>query len=635
MKKRFICGMAAAAIALSGGGAALGNTAVLRTDLAAVAAGTVFAPPPYSVSEGEDYFEVKWQPVDGAEKYAVCVFIADGWHKVEEFDNDTLSYRFYDGTRVPKITNLEAGKEYRGCIYALIDGNWKTAPAREFEFTIPVSDHVIKQNPSVTVTEGDGCVDLEWYDCKGAEKYGLFVYNAGKWVVLDDNIKGTSYTLVSGKSYTVTDDLDLHEPFTLEAGKQYKFMLLAMYDGEWCTDSIAKKAFTVTMPEKAAAEKQTPDVTYTNGDGCVNLEWNECEGAKSYGIFVFVNDKWYIISATKDTSYTITKDTAYYEIGYEDLPGYLEEGKTYKIAVASRYDGDWLFSDAVKKAVTITIPEKENDVIIGKKVTQVVLEWDPVEGAELYRVAFYEANKWKVIGETTETEYILDSKTFLDDTGENIKPGMANKLHVMAYVDGQWVQVKTVRVYVRVIFVEVKNPDVTYTPGDGCAELKWNAASGAEMYAVYGKVNGKWTKFTETSNTSYTVKNLKAGMEYEVAVIAKFDGKWLEDFSKAITITPNPNQTAAYPTLNDLNINVKYHRVRLEWDGVAGAEKYGIAMYAAGKWKVQGYTNADTTTYTTPKLQPGSVYTIAICAKINGKWDTSNLASRAFKVIAL
>ncbi|SFB88042.1 leucine-rich repeat domain-containing protein [Ruminococcus albus] len=88
-----------------------------------------------------------------------------------------------------------------------------------------------------------------------------------------------------------------------------------------------------------------------------------------------------------------------------------------------------------------------------------------------------------------------------------------------------------------------------------------------------------------------------------------------------------------YPKLINEEYNAKYRQFRLNWTAVEGAEEYGIAVKLAGKWKVQAYTDADTTTYTSPKLTSGQSYQAVICAKVNGKWDTSVLNNRAFPLV--
>ncbi|MCR5021279.1 BspA family leucine-rich repeat surface protein [Ruminococcus sp.] len=84
-----------------------------------------------------------------------------------------------------------------------------------------------------------------------------------------------------------------------------------------------------------------------------------------------------------------------------------------------------------------------------------------------------------------------------------------------------------------------------------------------------------------------------------------------------------------YPTNIKVEYSEKYHQVRFKWDEVEGADRYGIAVYLAGKWKVQTQNITDTV-YTSPKnLTPGNTYKVAIAARVNGKWDTENAIKNA------
>ena len=87
-----------------------------------------------------------------------------------------------------------------------------------------------------------------------------------------------------------------------------------------------------------------------------------------------------------------------------------------------------------------------------------------------------------------------------------------------------------------------------------------------------------------------------------------------------------------YPTNIKVEYSEKYHQVRFTWDKVEGADKYGIAVYLAGKWRVQAQ-NITGNTYTSPKnLTPGKTYKVAIAARVNGKWDTANAIKNAVTV---
>jgi hypothetical protein len=164
----------------------------------------------------------------------------------------------------------------------------------------------------------------------------------------------------------------------------------------------------------------------------------------------------------------------------------------------------------------------------------------------------------------------------------------------------------------------------TYQAGDGCVKLTWDAVEGAEKYAVCGYVSGNWKLIEEGAGTSYVLNGLTSGNEYKVAVIAKVNGAWERDFSNAITVSPKI-EDIEFP---ELTVGVQNNKFVLNWTEVKGAEKYGIAVYISGKWKVQAYTDANVTTFTSPKLKTGSSYKILVCAKVNGKWDLRDINKR-------
>jgi hypothetical protein len=78
----------------------------------------------------------------------------------------------------------------------------------------------------------------------------------------------------------------------------------------------------------------------------------------------------------------------------------------------------------------------------------------------------------------------------------------------------------------------------------------------------------------------------------------------------------------------------QYHQMRFTWEKVSGAEKYGIAVYLAGKWRIQTQNiPASATSYTSPKnMTPGMTYKVAVAAKVNGKWDIANAIKHAVTV---
>jgi surface protein len=87
-----------------------------------------------------------------------------------------------------------------------------------------------------------------------------------------------------------------------------------------------------------------------------------------------------------------------------------------------------------------------------------------------------------------------------------------------------------------------------------------------------------------------------------------------------------------YPTNINVEYSEQYHQLRFTWDKVEGADRYGIAVYLAGKWRVQTQNITDTV-YTSPKnLTPGKTYKVAIAARVNGNWDAVNAVRNAVTV---
>jgi hypothetical protein len=78
----------------------------------------------------------------------------------------------------------------------------------------------------------------------------------------------------------------------------------------------------------------------------------------------------------------------------------------------------------------------------------------------------------------------------------------------------------------------------------------------------------------------------------------------------------------------------EYHQIRLRWKPHENAEKYGIAVYLAGKWRVWTCSiPADVTVFTSPKnLTPGTEYKIAVAARVNGNWNVRDAIYDAVKV---
>ena len=95
---------------------------------------------------------------------------------------------------------------------------------------------------------------------------------------------------------------------------------------------------------------------------------------------------------------------------------------------------------------------------------------------------------------------------------------------------------------------------------------------------------------------------------------------------------PDPQPIVSSPVISNIEYNSQYHQIRFSWNSVEGATNYGIAVYLAGKWRVQA-PSITALTYTTPKnLTPGKTYKVAIAAKVNGEWTAVDAIKNAVTV---
>ncbi|SEL41402.1 glycoside hydrolase family 9 protein [Ruminococcus albus] len=117
----------------------------------------------------------------------------------------------------------------------------------------------------------------------------------------------------------------------------------------------------------------------------------------------------------------------------------------------------------------------------------------------------------------------------------------------------------------------------------------------------------------------------------EVSVSLNASLVWMSSFMNDRFGGSNP-VPVPYPINIKVAYSEKYHQVRFTWDKVENADRYGIAVYLAGKWRVQKQ-DITGTTYTSPKnLTPGVTYKVAIAARVNGRWDTATAIKYAVTV---
>lgn len=420
-------------------------------------------------------------------------------------------------------------------------------------------------------------------------KFGVPVWN---WILQDDG----TYTAVPRQICSecgAVEDVDCEvEVNAVTANGIITYTATAVIDDKTYSSII----------QVAENAKNTPEISFEKGDECVKLTWTEVKGAEKYGIVGYVNGAWKLLDQGYNTSYVLKN---------------LKSGTNYKVAVMCMFNGEWTM-DFSNSIIVTPNTSKVPAVSFEKGEGAVKLTWTEVEGAEKYGIVGYQNGKWVTLDQGYVTSYVL----------KNLKAGTNYKVAVVAMIDGKWNMDTSNAIVVTPLNITL--PVISYEKGDSAVKLTWTEIEGAEKYGVAGFVNGKWQLLDQGKGTSYVLKDLKAGNEYKVSVVAMIGGKWNMDTSNAIVVSPNEIVKPSYPTVTNIVYNKEYHQFKMKWDAVEGATQYGVAVKVAGKWKVYSYT--EDTVFTSPKLKEGSKVEMVVCAKVGGKWDTSNLNSRAFTV---
>ena len=187
----------------------------------------------------------------------------------------------------------------------------------------------------------------------------------------------------------------------------------------------------------------------------------------------------------------------------------------------------------------------------------------------------------------------------------------------------------------------------TLRTADGKALTVANSSSenGADiLIADYNGSNSQKFRILDDGNGNMAVlsavSDCKAGLDvYNIspdagANICQWE-YWGGNSQKFIFDTAeNIISEPAYPQVYLVEYNENYHQIRFNWKPVSGAQNYGIAVYLAGKWRIQTQSIAGSaTSYTTPKnLTAGKTYKVAIAAKVNGVWGAAEAIKHAVTV---
>ena len=333
----------------------------------------------------------------------------------------------------------------------------------------------------------------------------------------------------------------------------------------------------------------------------VTLQWNKNTSASGYEIEQYKSGKW--VNVAKITSNTTTSYT---------VKGLAAGTAGYKFRM--RAVRDCAYSDYTSALSVNTNPYGVGGFKCSSKTsTSVTLKWNKGTTASGYQLQQYKDGKWVTI-------YTGTKATNTSYTVKKLKAGTAGyRFRIRAFKNygntkqyGSWSS-------------EVKvNTNPYGVGGFKCSSksstsvtLKWNKGTTASGYQLQQYKNGKWVTIytgTKATNTSYTVKGLKAGTAgyrfriraYKTYGNTKQYGSW----SSEVKVNTNPYGVGGFKVKTTTK-----NSITLGWNKGTTASGYQLQQYKGGKWvTVYTGTKATSTSCTIKSLKANTSYKFRIRA---------------------
>ncbi len=353
----------------------------------------------------------------------------------------------------------------------------------------------------------------------------------------------------------------------------------------------------------------------------IEVSWSPVDGALAYGV---------VRAEPGQNSFRF--------IGYAKKPLYsdtaIQAGTTYRYRVV--VIGEESTSDAAQSptAPGYTSAHKEQGppaIVPGLflklkdrgRSTAVVLSWSVAPGAQYYQLRRWHPGKkvWQVLNKRLTARTYVDRGPFADTENRySVRAGNPAGM-------GPWSDVAAISV-----------PGKKTPPGapqglvvsNGIYRdritLKWQAAAGAETYAIfrYSYATKKWQgPISRTRSTSYVDASpqVKDGRFYAYTVLAVNDSG-ASKYAKPAVGRANPNvqrdgQRLAAPTGIEASLDDS-GRVTIRWKGVPGAEEYYVFRRKKGteKYAFAGSTDRKTLQFTEKfPGKPGELYLYTVRSK--------------------
>ena len=345
------------------------------------------------------------------------------------------------------------------------------------------------------------------------------------------------------------------------------------------TPTLAPKVKTELAPTAANYPAITKIAPSKAG---LTLTWSAYSGAYKYMVFTLKSGGgWKKIGETTGTAFehkNLTNNTEYtYTVRAAD--------KNSKFISAYNTKGyTRLFLTSPKLLRTESVRE-------GQK-----LVWEPVKGAEAYKVYIRSGSKWIVAG-TTDTAYCINSRVTSGKAYTytvrcwDVSDDFALSYYNTSGISGTFIAAPEIT-----SFNAVKNG----------VSISWQAVDGASRYAVFRKLSNGWKRLGNTDKTSFSDTSIRysARYTYTVRCIDK-NGNFISGYNTAGWSFTH----LAPPEIS--SVTYRNNAYTVSWNAQKTAASYRVfRKEPGGKWKSLGVTA--NTSFVDKKADKNGVYTYTV-----------------------
>lgn len=235
----------------------------------------------------------------------------------------------------------------------------------------------IPERPAIVNVKSDfTSITLSWDAVENASGYRVYQSVNSKWKALKTT-KATKY-IVTG----------------LDVDSTYRFAVKPYAKNDGVT--YWAKSYTSVYGRTLNGPASPSKINVSLEPSSITLSWGAVKNATGYRIYQFVGGKWKALKTTTSKKYTVT-----------DLA--VESEYKFAVKAYTKIDGVtyWASKYTQVTAKTLGLPKKPTKVTIKSYGSVVLLSWNKCHNANGYKIYQSVDGKWKLIGDVTETRYIV------------------------------------------------------------------------------------------------------------------------------------------------------------------------------------------------------------------------------------